>query len=105
MTSRLVEDDAAGQAVAQEPADVRREDARTVGELEFLQVGQLTESGHARRRQQITACTHTHTAEVSRLSTMQPRVTPLTRCLHFTGGCTTAVVHSRLYNRLGELCQ
>jgi len=61
MTSRLVEDDAAGQAVAQEPADVRREDARTVGELEFLQVGQLTESGHARRRQQIAACTHTHT--------------------------------------------
>ena len=95
MTSRLVEDDAAGQAVAQEPADVRREDARTVGELEFLQVGQLTESGHARRRQQITACTHTHTAEVSRLTL------PATR----NSTDTLFTLYSRLYNRLGELCQ
>jgi len=72
MTSRLVEDDAARQAVAQEPAYVRREDARTVGELEFLQVGQLTESGHARRRQQITACTHTHTHTQPRSAVSPP---------------------------------
>jgi len=56
MTSRwLVEHGAAWEAIAQESTDIRRQNARTVGQLEFLQIGQLTETGNAGRRQQITA--------------------------------------------------
>jgi len=52
----LVEHGAARQTVAQKPAYIGRDYARTVGQFEFLQTGQLTQTGHARRRQQITAC-------------------------------------------------